>query len=102
MILTESQIKQIVSLKSKQWGNVKAGRMIRLSHEEYVERSKDMSEMTLEKYLCLSDEEQRKWYINAKPMEPELIDVDPQTGEEIYRTGFYFEPWSSSLLEWEY
>ncbi|GEM_PF-163992 len=49
--------------------------------------------MTLKDYLAMPEQERRKWWISSQIMEPiPLTGPDPETGEDLFVTGFYFEP----------
>lgn len=49
--------------------------------------------MTLKGYLAMPEQERRKWWISSQIMEPiPLTGPDPETGEDLFVTGFYFEP----------
>lgn len=57
-------------------------------------------EMTLERYLAMSEQERKKWWINCdtQPAAPTGF-TDPENGEEIYATHYYFEPASPEILD---
>ncbi len=61
--------------------------------------------MTLKDYLAMPEQERRKWWISSQIMEPiPLTGPDPETGEDLFVTGFYFEqqaktPLFSALLQ---
>lgn len=49
--------------------------------------------MTLQDYLAMPEQERRKWWISSQIMEPiPLTGPDLETGEDLFVTGFYFEP----------
>ena len=49
--------------------------------------------MTSKDYLAMPEQERRKWWISSQIMEPiPLTGPDPETGEDLFVTGFYFEP----------
>lgn len=57
-------------------------------------------EMTLERYLAMSEQEWKKWWINCdtQPAAPTGF-IDPENGEEIYATHYYFEPVTPQILD---
>ena len=49
--------------------------------------------MPLQDYLAMPEQERRKWWISSQIMEPiPLTGPDLETGEDLFVTGFYFEP----------
>ena len=60
-------------------------------------------EMTLERYLAMPEQERKKWWINCdtQPAAPTGF-TDPENGEEIYATHYYFEPASPEILDPNY
>lgn len=57
-------------------------------------------EMTLDRYLAMSAADRRKWWINCDTQPPVSTGLpDPETGEEIYATHYYFEPVTPEILD---
>lgn len=58
------------------------------------------ADMTLEDYLALSEQERQKWWISSEidAVRP-LGFTDIETGEDLYQTGFYFEPATPNILD---
>lgn len=56
--------------------------------------------MTLQDYPAMPEQERRKWWISSQIMEPIPLDVpDLETGEDLFVTGFYFEPVCPGILD---
>lgn len=56
-------------------------------------------DMTLQDYVDMPEDERRKWWISSRIMAPVPLGfTDPETGEELFETGFYFEPVSPEIL----
>lgn len=56
-------------------------------------------DMTLQDYLAMPALERDKWWINSRIMPPvRLAMTDTTTGDELYETGYYFEPVSPGIL----
>ncbi len=94
MILTKSQLEQIQQLRDQQdeW-------LTEPTEEEYQRMEEVAHSMTFSKYLRLSDEERKKWYINCGLREIRKIGKDSIMGEEWFDAPYYFEPWSTSINE---
>ncbi|MCC8149117.1 hypothetical protein [Akkermansia sp.] len=57
-------------------------------------------DMTLDDYLALPEAARRKWWISSEidAVRP-LGFTDLDTGEDLYQTGFYFEPVAPNILD---
>jgi len=56
--------------------------------------------MTLKDYLAMPEQERRKWWINAVPDSVYPLGfTDWETGEDLFDTGFYFEPVCPGILD---
>ena len=52
----------------------------------------ELAKMT-ELFDAMPEQERRKWWISSQIMEPiPLTGPDLETGEDLFVTGFYFEP----------
>lgn len=67
--------------------------------EEYSFMDLIAPDMTLESYLSMPDNQQRKWWISCDTQPPVSTGItDDDTGEDIYATHYYFEPASPEIL----
>ncbi|WP_295980693.1 hypothetical protein [uncultured Akkermansia sp.] len=98
MFLTKSQLYLIRKLDDDQERDI--SQLIIPTDEEYAFMDSIAGKMTLDDYLALPEPERKKWYINCNPGPPRLTGgTDAATGEEIYSTGFFFEPWHPNILD---
>lgn len=98
MLLTKSQLVQIRQLDDDQENNL--DRLITPVDEEWAFMNTIAGDMTLEDYVALPESERRKWYINSNPnIQTHRIGFDKNKGEDMYITGFFFEPWHPSILD---
>lgn len=97
MFLTESQLYIIRKLDDDQERDI--SQLVIPTDEEYAFMDSIAGQMTLDNYLALPEAERKKWYINCNPGSPRSTGgTDASTGEKIYSTGFFFEPWNPSIL----
>lgn len=94
MILTRSQLAQMQRLFDGQaLPDTFPGEL------EYAFLGLLAQDMTLQDYVDMPDAERRKWWISSRIMAPvPLPFADPETGEELFETGYYFEPVSPEIL----
>lgn len=95
MILTHSQLEQIRRLFNAQELPDTFPDDSEVAFMEAI-----AADMTLADYLSLPDQERRKWWISSEidAVRP-LGFTDLETGEDLYQTGFYFEPVAPNILD---
>lgn len=94
MILTSSQLKQVQQIFDAQELPEAFPDSLEFAFLEVL-----APDMTLGDYLAMPDTERQKWWINSRIMPPEPLGMtDPETGEELFETGFYFEPVNPEIL----
>lgn len=95
MILTKSQLDRITALFDAQELPNTFPDDAELKFMETI-----AADMTLADYLSLPEQERRKWWIGSEidAVRP-LGFADLETGEDLYQTGFYFEPVTPNILD---
>lgn len=95
MILTKSQLDRITALFNAQ---ELPDTFPDDAEFEFMETI--AADMTLEDYLALAPDQRRMWWISSEidAVRP-LGFTGPETGEDLYQTGFYFEPVAPNILD---
>lgn len=95
MILTKSQLDRITALFNAQ---ELPDTFPDDAEFEFMETI--AADMTLADYLSLPEQSRRKWWISSEiDAVRSLGFADLETGEDLYQTGFYFEPVTPSILD---
>lgn len=101
MLLTKEEIELIRKLRTEK--HCHPENLIIPSDEEAQLMEIIRSNMTLEDYLSLPEEEQKKWYINSNfmkfPIEKLYVNSE---GKEVWFAPYYFEPWHPDILKRKY
>lgn len=94
MILTRSQLKQAQRLFDSQQLPDTFPDGIEFAFLQILAQ-----DMTLEGFLAMPEAERQKWWLSSRIMAPDPIGLtDPDTGEDLFDTGFYFEPVTPEIL----
>ena len=95
MILTKSQLDRITALFNAQELPDTFPDDAEVAFMETI-----APDMTFADYLSLPEQERKKWWISSEidAVHP-LGFTDLESGEDLYQTGFYFEPVAPNILD---
>ncbi len=101
MLLTKEKMDLMRKLMDLQ--DMNPENLITPSEEEAQLMEIIRSDMTIDDYIALPEEEQKKWYININPydfsIEGPFINSE---GKEVWFVPYYFEPWHPDILKRKY